>query len=95
MQHQVALAFLLAIQLSGAEPEGCPSGWVNSLEGCFLFHYTSNITWRDAQEECEKMGGFLAEIKTEEQAMLLVRRQCIQGVHKQMRLCFINSSGPE
>jgi hypothetical protein len=87
MQQQTALVFLLVIYLSGADeygtttsttssypPEGCPPGWVNSLEGCFLFHFTKNITWRDAQEECERVGGFLAEIKSEEQAMLLVRR---------------------
>jgi len=51
--------------------EGCPIGWVDSIEGCFLFHYTKATTWGEAQFECEKVGGFLAEPKTEEQAGLL------------------------
>ena len=82
MKQNMALVFLLVIHMSGAEEigrtsttEGCPPGWVNSLEGCFQFQYSKNITWREAQEECERAGGFLAEIKSEEQAMLLVRRQ--------------------
>ena len=53
---------------------GCPYGWVNSLEGCFLFHHEENTTWRDAQEECEWLGGFLAEPKSEEQITFLVRK---------------------
>ena len=57
--------------------EDCTPGGVNSVEGCFLFEYTVAVTWRDAQEECESLGGFLAEVKTEEQAMLLVRRKII------------------
>ena len=24
-------------------PAGCPVGWVESTEGCFLFHHTGNI----------------------------------------------------
>ena len=69
--------------------DGCPVGWVQSSEGCFLFHHTGNnilrgwhdvrmiaatgLTWRQGQEECERLGGFLAEIKTEEQQAFLVR----------------------
>jgi len=51
----------------------CPVGWVESTEGCFLFHHTATgLTWRQGQEECEKLGGYLAEIKTEmEQAFLM------------------------
>jgi hypothetical protein len=52
--------------------DGCPYGWVNSLEGCFLFHHEVNTTWQDNQEECEWLGGFLAEPKAEEQIKLLV-----------------------
>ena len=53
--------------------EDCPTGWVDSAEGCYLFQYTNSITWRAAQDECESLGGFLAEVKTEEQARFLVR----------------------
>jgi len=51
--------------------EGCPPGWVDSIEGCFYFHYTQALTWTDAQYECERLGGFLAEPRTEEQGDLL------------------------
>ena len=65
-------------------PDGCPVGWVQSTEGCFLFHHTGitvmlkrrikvrillaiGLTWRQGQEECEKLGGYLAEIKSQMQ----------------------------
>merc|ERR1719342_1502513 len=52
-----------------ASPGGeCPDGWIESLEGCFLFHHSANVmTWREAQEECERLGGYLAEIGSEEE----------------------------
>jgi len=50
---------------------GCPQGWVNSVEGCFLFANYLNLTWREAQEECERLGGFLAEPKNHSQILLL------------------------
>ena len=53
-------------------PEGCPPGWINSQEGCFLFLYSKHVTWREAQLECESLGGFLVEIKSQEQSTLLV-----------------------
>ena len=77
MQLSMILASLVLFLTTAAGEEGCPAGWINSVEGCFLFEYTKAVTWRDAQEVCESSGGFLAEIKTEEQAMLLVRRQFI------------------
>ena len=72
------------------DPYGCPVGWVQSTEGCFLFHHTGTyvliiqkrikdrifsaigLTWRQGQEECEKLGGYLAEIKSQEQQDFLV-----------------------
>ena len=65
-------------------PDGCPVGWVQSTEGCFLFHHTGitlmlkrrikvrmllaiGLTWRQGQEECEKLGGYLAEVKSQMQ----------------------------
>ena len=33
----------------------------------------TGLTWRQGQEECEKLGGYLAEIKTEMQQAFLVR----------------------
>ena len=52
--------------------EGCPHGWIDSIEGCFLFYFAKVLTWEDAQLECEKLGGFLAETKRKEQTELLV-----------------------
>ena len=75
------------------DPYGCPVGWVQSTEGCFLFHHTGTyvliiqkrikdrifsaigLTWRQGQEECERLGGYLAEIKTREQQDFLVKIQ--------------------
>ena len=54
-------------------PEGCPPGWINSQEGCFLFLFNKHVTWREAQLECESLGGFLAEVKNQEQSTLLVK----------------------
>jgi len=58
---------------------------VNSLEGCFLFHFTQKLAWREAQEECERLGGFLAEVKSEEQATLLTSlafvEEAVVGMH--------------
>ena len=31
------------------------------------------MTWREAQEECERLGGYLAEIGSEEEQTFLVR----------------------
>merc|ERR1719341_1034005 len=54
-------------------PHGCPVGWVQSTEGCFLFHHTAiGLTWRQGQEECEKLGGYLAEIKSQMQQDFLM-----------------------
>ena len=72
----------------------CPNGWIESVEGCFLFQYAGDLlwywqthfplpshsenqsSWREAQHLCESQGGFLAEIKSEEQQAFLVRRYC-------------------
>ena len=32
----------------------------------------TSLTWRQGQEECEKLGGYLAEIKSEMQQAFLV-----------------------
>merc|ERR1712110_341174 len=49
-------------------PGSCPDGWIEAIEGCFLFHHTaSGLSWRQGQEECERLGGYLAEIKSQDQ----------------------------
>merc|ERR1719342_1067587 len=46
----------------------CPDGWLFFDEKCYLFNYEATImTWREGQEECESLGGYLAEITNEQQ----------------------------
>merc|ERR1719348_97925 len=49
----------------------CPVGWIDSVEGCFFFNFEKDLTWREAQIDCQNLGGFLAEPKTGEQQSLL------------------------
>merc|ERR1719342_1379824 len=66
-------------------PNGCPPGWVNAVEGCFYLHFTEATTWMEAQLDCERLGGYLAEPKTAEQTLLLTSlaflEEPIVGVH--------------
>jgi hypothetical protein len=40
--------------------------WLNADDlGCFLFLETAiNLSWLEAQQKCEDMGGYLAELRT-------------------------------
>jgi len=51
----------------------CPDDWFDaSFLGCFKFLDSSvELSWVEAQFECEKAGGYLAEPKTERQAKFL------------------------
>ena len=40
----------------------------------FLFT-ASGLSWRQGQEECERLGGYLAQIMTEDQQNFLVKRK--------------------
>merc|ERR1719158_300167 len=51
--------------------EGCPQGWVDSIEGCFLFYFNKRLSRDRAQYECERLGGFLAEPRTQQQVDML------------------------
>merc|ERR1719158_419150 len=51
--------------------EGCPQGWVDSIEGCFLFYFNKRLPRDRAQYECERLGGFLAEPRTQQQVDML------------------------
>ena len=64
---------LTCILLLQTEASSCPSGWVESVEGCFLLDYSRQTSWREAQDLCESRGGYLAESKTEAQQIFLVR----------------------
>ena len=52
--------------------------YLRAVKGCYLFHHFANTdngttgTWRQGQEECERLGGYLVEITTEQQQMFLV-----------------------
>ena len=45
----------------------------------------TGLTWRQGQEECERLGGFLAEIKTPEQQNFLVG---LEGEIWKVERCF-------
>lgn len=68
-----ALSALLGKNLEdqGTPTEECPPGWLDSAYGCYLFHFAQTGTWADANEQCELLGGFLAEPKREEEAAIL------------------------
>merc|ERR1711892_433748 len=50
----------------------CPDGWFNAANlGCFYFDNSRpdrHLTWVEAMDVCDNMGGYLAEIQTQEQA---------------------------
>jgi len=54
-------------------PVYCPDDWFDANDlGCFKFLESKlNLTWVEAQEECEQVGGYLAEPITTRQAMFL------------------------
>jgi len=64
--------FLCCHQQATAE---CPDGWFNAdYLGCYYFdveYPDRNLSWVEAMDVCDKMGGYLAEIQTEEQAELV------------------------
>jgi len=48
-------------------PNECPDGWIYVGRVCFYFNVDDskvNLTWTSAQEECEALGGHLAEPTT-------------------------------
>merc|ERR1711892_1643903 len=50
----------------------CPDGWFNAANlGCFYFDNSRpdrHLTWVEAMDVCDNMGGYLAQIQTQEQA---------------------------
>merc|ERR1719158_352443 len=57
------------------EPPSCPDGWVNAnYLGCFYFDNSKpdrHLSWVEAVDAGDDLGGYLAEIQTEEQADLI------------------------
>jgi len=55
-----------------APTDTCPDGWFNAAHlGCFYFANSRpdrRLTWVEAMDVCDNMGGYLAEIQTQEQA---------------------------
>jgi len=70
----LALAFILSVVTAQTLLEDfCPDDWFDGGDlGCYkLLESAVNLTWVEAQEECEQIGGFLAEPKSESHAVLL------------------------
>ena len=84
MKHFIILLACLQYSMTLHEKEwptrheslnpGCPDGWLDGGHlGCFLFlHQETSLSWMEAQEVCEQHGGFLAEVKDEEQQSFIV-----------------------
>ena len=60
-------------------PNTCPDGWINAnYLGCFYFDNSKpdrQLSWVEAMDTCDSLGGYLAEIETEEQAEFIVNLQ--------------------
>ena len=60
-------------------PNTCPDGWINAnYLGCFYFDNSKpdrHLSWVEAMDTCDSLGGYLAEIETEEQAEFIVNLQ--------------------
>ena len=42
-----------------------PDGWIDADLGCYkLLNKAVNLNWLEGKEECEKLGGYLAEPMT-------------------------------
>lgn len=59
-----SLIWLTLVGLAGAQ---CPTGWIGSTDlGCYQFLTAqTDMSWLDAKVQCEIVGGYLAELKTE------------------------------
>merc|ERR1712034_136104 len=58
------------------DPEGvCPDGWIDADRlGCFYFDNNQpeqHLSWVEAMDVCDGVGGYLVEVKTEEQATFI------------------------
>ena len=71
-----------AVDPTDAPTDDCPDGWFNAANlGCFYFANSRPdryLTWVEAMDVCENMGGYLAEIQTQEQADFIVRIKICQ-----------------
>lgn len=73
-----------------SEDSSCPEDWINAgYLGCFYFDNTEinrHLTWVEAMDSCSSIGGFLAEVITEEQAdflkSLATLEQSLTGIQK-------------
>jgi len=58
-----------------SDDRSCPEDWINAgYLGCFYFDNTKpdrHLTWVEAVDSCNSIGGFLAEVLTEDQAEFL------------------------
>jgi len=80
--RRLILIFLLGLQNAASqESSDCPNDWfdANTL-GCYKFLESKiNMSWVEAQIECEKVGGFLAEPMEESQIQFLSELASLEG----------------
>jgi len=65
------LMHLLFCLFSSSFALDCPPGWVDAADTCFLLVNSQKLSWIDAQQYCQSLGGHLAEPLTEDWSNLL------------------------
>jgi len=63
--------FMERASIVALNESGCAPPWIETTVGCIVFLHTEVDTWAGAQAECDSLGGFLVEAKTEEEALIL------------------------
>jgi len=72
MYSSMNIFFILSFVLSYVSSESdCPPNWIDAADKCYLFENSQRLSWMDAQQYCQNLGGHLAETLTEDWSNLL------------------------
>lgn len=64
----MSFVFLFVLFLASA----CQQGWTGSGTSCYKLFKSSELTWRNAQEECQKLGANLVKIESSKEEKHLI-----------------------
>lgn len=65
------LVSLLRSRAANSRRLGCPTGWSLVYDNCYKFISEPKSDWRQANDYCSKLGGYIATIKSIEQQAFL------------------------